>query len=117
MIERFMYTLWYFRRLLPGDSGYQEGLETFAPPEKRKLNFRAISNEALLLSGGEFQEERIVGKQPVGAKEKFFDNDRVYIGGEDPSAGFDPVSPKANYRVTSVGKGHRVTEIIMERMV
>lgn len=117
MIERFLYTLWYFRRLRPGDPGYQEGLETFSPPEKRRLNFRAISNEALLLSGGEFQEERIVGKQGIGSKDKYFDNDRVYIGPEDPGVDFDPVSPRANYRVTSVGRGHRIVEIIMERMV
>lgn len=117
MIERFMYTLWYFRRLLPGETGYKEGLEIFAPPEKRRLNFRAISNEALLLSGGEFKEERLVGKQPVGSKEKYSENDRVYIGTEALPEKFDPVSPNANYRVTSVGKGHRVTEIIMERMV
>lgn len=117
MIEKFMYTLWYFRRLQPGDTGYREGVEMFAPPEKRRLNFRAISNEALLLSGGEFKEERLVGKQPIGSKDVYVPNDRVYIGAEDPSEKFSPIAPKANYRVTSVGAGHRVVEIIMERMV
>lgn len=117
MIERFSYILWYFRRLVPGDSGYQEGFESFAPPVKRRLNFRAISNEALLLSGGEFNAERLVAKQGVGSEDKYFPNDRVYIGTDDPSVGFDSLSPRANYRVTSVGRGHRVVEIIMERMV
>ena len=117
MIERFAYTLWYFRRLRPGDAGYQEGVELFAPPEKRRLNFRAISNEALLLSGGEFHAERLVGKQAVGAKDKYFSNDRIYIGDENPAINFDSVAPKANYRVSSVGTGHRITEIVMERMV
>ena len=116
MLNRLNRTIYYCYRLHPDDEGYLEGVEQFREPEKRMLHFRSVSGEAILLSGGEISEKRIVAKTSSYSKEKYFENDRLYIGINPPET-FDPLDPRANYRIISVSVNPNVQEIVMERMV
>lgn len=116
MLNRLSRPIYYCYRLQPQDEGYTEGMELFRAPVKRWLNIRSISGEAVLLSGGELTEQRLVAKFSANRPDKYNENDRLLIG-KEPSTEFDPIDPGANYRVTSVSLGHNVTEIIMERLV
>lgn len=116
MLNRLNRPVYYSKRIQSGEENYQEGIETFAAPIKRFLHFRSISGEAVLLTGGELSEKRLVSRISSFSKDKYFENDRLYIGIDIPSE-FDPVDPKANYRVVSVSTNPNITEIVFEKMV
>lgn len=116
MLNRYKPELWYCKRLVDGDEGYEnDGIERFSEPVKRKLNYRFMSSETILAAGGEFQSGVIIARQLRGHPDKYYEGDRVYIGIEPEN--FDPVSPDANFKISSVTPMHNVVEILMEKMV
>lgn len=116
MLERLKKPISYCRRLKPGDDGYLDGIESFAPPVKRLLNYRSISGEALLLSGGEVKTETLSARMPVGDPDAYREGDRAFIKAQ-ASGDFDPVDPGCDFRVASVREAHGIREILFERLV
>ena len=114
MLNRLSQSVYYCRRLEAQDEGFEENLEAFAPPVKRWMNIRSVSGEAVLLSGGELTEQRIVAK--IYGPHCYHENDRLFVGKSLP-AEFDPIAPNANYRIVSVSINHQITELIMEKLV
>lgn len=116
MLNRFKPELWYSKRLVPGDNGFiEDGIERFAKPVKRNLNYRYISSETVLVSGGELESGVIVARQMRGHPEKYFEGDRVFIN-NDPEM-FDEVETNADFKISSVTPMHKVVEILMEKVV
>ena len=105
--------VWYCRRLMPGDEGYNDGMELFAAPVLRYLNFRAMSGEAMLQTIGEVNTKNLIAKQLIGGDE-YRENDRCYINVTPPDPA-DPLCANADYRVSSALPHHRTEEIVFER--
>jgi hypothetical protein len=106
--------LYYCRRLTPTDAGYQDGMETFAAPVLRYLNYKAIDGESTLQTIGEVDNKHLIAKQLSGG-ESYVENDRCYIN-RAPPATPDALCAGADYRVSSVLLIHRTEEIVFERM-
>ena len=106
--------LYFCRRLTPADAGYQHGMETFAAPVLRYLNFRALNGETELETIGEVDNKHLIAKQISGG-DSYAEYDRCYINGAPPSTP-DPLCSGADFRVASVLPHHRTEEIVFERM-
>lgn len=106
--------LYYCRRLTQVDSGYVDGMETFAAPVLRYLNFRTLDAETMLETIGEVNTKNLIAKQLIGG-DTYSENDRCYINVSPPTQ-FDPLCADADYKVTSVLPNHRTEEIVFERM-
>lgn len=116
MLNSLKQPIYYCRRLQPQDEEYIEGITTFFAPKKRWLNIKTIDSEAVLLSGGEANQSTLIAKISNMNPDTYFENDQVFVDSIPPE-NFDPNDTKANYRITSVKKSHRVTEIIMKKMI
>lgn len=114
MLERNKKPLYYCRRLTPSDSGYVDGMETFAAPVLRYLNYKSLSGEMMLETIGEVNSKNLVAKMPLGG-DTYTEGDRCYVYVKPPETA-DPLCTDADYRVSSVLPGTMVTEIILERM-
>lgn len=106
--------VYYCRRLKPADAGFQDGMETFATPVLRYLNFRALNGETELETIGEVDNKHLIAKQSIGG-DSYLENDRFYINKAPPDP-FDPLCADADYKITSVLPHHRTEEIIFERL-
>lgn len=116
MLNRFKPFLWYSKRLVEGDTGYiDDGIERFAFPVQRKLNYRFLSGELSLVSAGELKTGIITARCLRGHPDKYFEGDRLYIG-EAPK-NFDPIDPKAGFKIVSVLNMHNIVEIIAEKLI
>jgi hypothetical protein len=113
MLERNKKPLYYCHRLNPGDEGYTEGFELFATPVVRYLNFKSLSGEAMLTTGGEVNKKDLVAKLYSG-EPQYFENDRCYVY-KIPPVEFDPFCSDADYRVTAILPAKNVVEVIFER--
>ena len=107
MLERNKKPLYYCERYIEND------VELFRPPVVRYLNFKSISGEAMLTTGGEVNKKDLVGKIYVG-EPQYFENDRCYIYKTPPEI-FDPLCSDADYRVTAVLPVKNVVEVLLER--
>lgn len=106
MLERNKKPVYYCKRYIEND------LEMFKPPTLIYLNYKSVSGEASLTTGGEVNTKNLIAKAVNG---DFSENDRCYMNVSPPKE-YDPFCSKADYRVVSVLKSHRVTEIILERL-
>lgn len=114
MLERNKKLLYYCRRLTPSDAGYQEGMELFAAPVLRYLNYKSLSGEATLETVGEVNSKNLIAKQFSGG-DTYTENDRCYIDKKPPEP-YDPLCADANYKITSVLPHHWTEEIVLERL-
>lgn len=106
--------LYYCRRLTQVDSGYVDGMETFAAPVLRYLNFRTLDAEMMLQTVGEVNTKNLIAKQLIGG-DPYVEGDRCYVY-VDPPETSDPLCAGADFKVSSVLPMHRVEEIVFERM-
>lgn len=114
MLERNKKPLYYCRRLKEGDAGFQEGMELFAVPVLRYLNFKSLSGEAALETVGEVNSKNLIAKQLTGG-DAYTENDRCYIEKEPPDP-YDSFCNDADFKVVSVLPVNRTEEIVFERM-
>ena len=114
MLERNKKPLYYCRRLIPSDADYVDGMETFAAPVLRYLNYKSFSGEMMLETIGEINSKNLVAKMPLGG-DAYTEGDRCYVYAKPPDT-VDSLCTDADYRVSSVLPGTAVTEIVLERM-
>ena len=114
MLERNKKPLYYCHRLTPADADYQEGMELFAVPILRYLNYKSLSGETSLETIGEVNSKNLIAKQFSGG-DTYTEGDRCYIV-KKPSAPFDPLCADAEYKITSVLPINHTVEIVFERM-
>lgn len=114
MLERNKKPLYYCRRLTPADADYQEGMELFAVPVLRYLNYKSLSGEVSLETIGEVNSKNLIAKQLSGG-DTYIEGDRCYIAKKPPDP-FNPLCADADYKITSVLPINHTVEIIFERM-
>ena len=114
MLERNKKPLYYCHRLTPADADYQEGMELFAVPVLRYLNYKSLSGEVSLETIGEVNSKNLIAKQFSGG-DTYTEGDRCYVYTKPPETA-NPLCTDADYRVSSVLPGTAITEIILERM-
>jgi hypothetical protein len=108
MLERNKKPLYYCERFI------QDDVEQFKAPVKRYLNFKSISGEAMLTTGGEVNTKDLVGKLYSG-EPQYIENDRCYVY-KTPPTEFDPLCSDADYRVKAVLPAKNVVEVVLERL-
>lgn len=113
MLNRLNRSLYHCARLKHGDAGYVEGMELFAEPVKRMVDYLPISGETTLATAGEINRKYYKARMK---KCPFAELDRCYIYIKPPIE-HDPMCTSADYRVLSVLPGHNVIEVIFERLV
>jgi len=114
MLERNKKPLYYCRRLTAADADYQDGLDLFAAPVKRYLNYKSLSGETSLETIGEVNTKNLIAKLPAGTDE-YVETARCYVYKTLP-AEFDTFCNDADYKITSVLPINHTVEIVFERM-
>ena len=117
MLNRFKPIVWYCKRLTEGDEGYEnDGVDRFSAPIQRFLNYRYLSSELALASGGEINSGILTARQLRGHPDKYYEGDLLYVD-KEPENSFDPIEPGANYRITSVMPNHNIMTILAEKKI
>lgn len=115
MLERNKKPIYHCRRLTPADPEFVEGMELFAPPVLRYLNYKSVSGEATLETVGEVNSKNLIAKLLYGG-ETYTENDRCYVNVKPPVE-HDMFCNDADYRVSSVLPVNRVVEVILEKVM